>query len=49
MALILHGVLNNDQYIITDIYYPSFDKIIDKLVTVEEDKYDLPDEFTDED
>ena len=49
MALILHGVLNNDQYNMTDIYYPSFDKIIDKIVTIEEDNYEIPDEFTDED
>jgi hypothetical protein len=48
MALILHGRLNNDQYNMTDIFYPSFDKI---SITVknEEDEYNINSEFTDED
>ena len=28
MALIIHGVLNDDQYSQSDIYYPPFDRIL---------------------
>lgn len=51
MSLILHGVLNKDQYETTDIYYPTFDnkKPIDKIITVEEPEIVLDSEFTDED
>ena len=27
MALILHGVLNNDQYKLEDVYYPDWDEL----------------------
>jgi ribonuclease-3 len=46
MALIIYGVLNNDQYVQSDIYYPSWDRIekgdntilsINKIEQVESD------------
>ncbi len=54
MALILHGILNKDQYDMNDIYYPSFEKNIkntdtEKTISVEESDVDINSEFTDED
>ena len=37
MALILHGCLNIDQYIISDVYYPSFETVNKKIVSIEEE------------
>jgi hypothetical protein len=51
MALILHGILNKDQYDMNDIYYPNFDskKHIEKTIIIEEPDVTLDSEFTDED
>ena len=32
MALILHGALNNDQYDMSDIFYPDFDNFEDNNI-----------------
>jgi ribonuclease-3 len=51
MALILHGILNKDQYDMNDIYYPNFDskKHTEKTIIIEEPDVTLDSEFTDED
>ena len=51
MALILHGILNKDQYDMNDIYYPNFDskKHTEKTIVIEEPDVTLDSEFTDED
>jgi hypothetical protein len=41
MSLIIHGVLNQDQYSQTDIYNPPWDKILNKTGTpILDDKKD---------
>lgn len=50
MALILHGILNKDQYDMNDIYYPTFNNTNKKLINIESEEHDiiLDSEFTDD-
>jgi ribonuclease-3 len=48
MALILHGILNEDQYTKSDIYYPSFEHK-QKVINIEASDVDINSEFTEED
>lgn len=47
MALILHGVLNNDQYKLDDVYYPNWDKLYEE-VTLESETIENSDNNVEE-
>lgn len=58
MSLILHGQLNTDQYTMSDVYYPVFNKLeknsdtdsdSDRTINIEESDIDINSELTDSD